>query len=797
MASTLRTPKPVRTHALASSPEECADQLRRLLGWQAGEYREIRVLHGGTVQRAIVSTPEQAATAIKGVRYGAGVYVTINPVRPESQSVKNGGLVLVQAAKGSCATDADIERRNCFVVDLDPRRPAGTSATDEQLADAEFVARKMVGDLAAEGWPRPTQVCSGNGVHLYWPVDLPGNSTQPQALLDSLSARFSTDSVKLDTTVGNASRIMRVPGTWSAKGDDADLHRVCALREVGDGKPLPAKALESTAGSKNTTTSTTSQPASLGHGFDVDAWLQRMGVRHNGRSPWPGGGEGAYRWVLPTCPFNPEHDRAEAVVTQGTNGACGFKCQHDSCSSYGWQEFRSVIESAVKSRAVQSGPRQPYPVDALPALLQDVVTTQTTLMDVDPAAVAIPVITALLASVGNGAEVVIHSRWREALVAWSVLIGESGTMKTGTLDLVGSAIRHLESGFPPPEPGEKRQRLATSDSTVEALGDIASHNPRGLLLLRDELSGFLNGIGQYKRQARADESFWLSACNGTRHDVDRKSGSISIHRLLVSILGGIQPKVIERVMRHRGFCESGFAARFWLVWQDHKLLRHQMPTPEQAKLAETVEFKLRLALEAMRSVPMLDGKPTILACEPDAAHEIMQYANDQEPIIYLLPAHSVERAFRAKSRGWVARIAGLLALLREVERAGPSQDGAPSTANFDGLKLTVSDVRSAIRLTEWQVSENVRVLQRLELGVDEYANLERYDVLVGATIDPTTGKTTSARIQQHHSLERSAVEEMLEKLVSKKLWGISYPKPASTGGRPVAEYYRLGAVAIQ
>jgi len=153
VASTLTTPKPVRTHALASSPEECADQLRRLLGWQAGEHREIRVLHGGTVQRAVVSTPEQAATAIKGVRYGVGVYVTINPVRAEYQSVKNGGLVLGPAAKGTYATEADIERRICFVIDLDPRRNTGTSATDEQLADAELVARNMVEDLAVEGWP--------------------------------------------------------------------------------------------------------------------------------------------------------------------------------------------------------------------------------------------------------------------------------------------------------------------------------------------------------------------------------------------------------------------------------------------------------------------------------------------------------------------------------------------------------------------------------------------------------------------------------------------------------------------
>lgn len=48
-------------------------------------------------------------------------------------------------------------------------------------------------------------------------------------------------------------------------------------------------------------------------------------------------------FVLKECPFNPEHNRGEAHVQIGTDGKLGFRCKHNSCASYRWQDVRAKI----------------------------------------------------------------------------------------------------------------------------------------------------------------------------------------------------------------------------------------------------------------------------------------------------------------------------------------------------------------------------------------------------------------------------------------------------------------------
>ena len=104
--------------------------------------REIRILDGSAPRHAVVSTPEEAASTISTVAYGAGCYITVNPIRPTATIVSKVGPTLVRAERGGSTTDADIDRRTNFVVDLDPVRPTNTSATLEQLGEARALAQR-------------------------------------------------------------------------------------------------------------------------------------------------------------------------------------------------------------------------------------------------------------------------------------------------------------------------------------------------------------------------------------------------------------------------------------------------------------------------------------------------------------------------------------------------------------------------------------------------------------------------------------------------------------------------------
>ncbi len=78
-------------------------------------------------------------------------------------------------------------------------------------------------------------VDSGNGYHLWYPIDLPADDEGVvKGILRALALRHDSAEAKVDTLVDNPSRLMKIPGSWSRKGDStADRpHRMARVLEV-------------------------------------------------------------------------------------------------------------------------------------------------------------------------------------------------------------------------------------------------------------------------------------------------------------------------------------------------------------------------------------------------------------------------------------------------------------------------------------------------------------------------------------------------------------------------------------
>src|SRR5207248_10135555 len=72
----------------------------------------------------------------------------------------------------------------------------------------------------------------------------------------------------------------------------------------------------------------------------------------------------------------------------------------------------------------------------------------------------------------------------------------------------------LRYAFEVPEvPPLRERRYVVNDTTVEKLGDLLNQNPNGLLLFRDELSGFLRLMARPGHEN--DRGFYCEAWNGT------------------------------------------------------------------------------------------------------------------------------------------------------------------------------------------------------------------------------------------------------------------------------------------
>ena len=114
-------------------------------------------------------------------------------------------------------------------------------------------------------------------------------------------------------------------------------------------------------------------------------------------------------------------------------------------------------------------------------------------------------------------------------------------------------------------------RLVVNDVTVEKLGELLNENPRGLLLVRDELHGALSRLDREDYQS--ERAFYLEAYNGDgSFTFDRIGrGTIHIPCCTLSMIGGIQPSRVSSLVAEaaKGGGSDGLLQRFQLaVWPD-------------------------------------------------------------------------------------------------------------------------------------------------------------------------------------------------------------------------------------
>jgi hypothetical protein len=139
--------------------------------------------------------------------------------------------------RGGLTTDADIPERWWLPVDLDPCRPRGIPTTDDELAAGRGRRDAIAEFLKEAGFPEPLVGVSGNGANLLYRIKaLPVAETTDKLIVQTLAAldaRFSDDTVEVDKSVGNPSRLWRVYYTINIKGTPVPRsHRLAYLESV-------------------------------------------------------------------------------------------------------------------------------------------------------------------------------------------------------------------------------------------------------------------------------------------------------------------------------------------------------------------------------------------------------------------------------------------------------------------------------------------------------------------------------------------------------------------------------------
>lgn len=252
------------------------------------------------------------------------------------------------------------------------------------------------------------------------------------------------------------------------------------------------------------------------------------------------------------------------------------------------------------------------------------------------------------------------------------------------------------------------------------------------MLYRDELSGWLGGMGRYN--AGGDRSFWLEAFGGRPFQVERKSNPepVIVDHLSVSVLGGTQPDKLMSLLVNTD--DDGLLARFLTAFPE--------PVPLSRPNVKLDSDRLLRAFERLRDLtPAEDlkgrSRPFYIGFTDEAA--------------------DVLQNFREQSRNWESDVEGLLkghigklpglavrvsCVLAHLDWAGGSVDHRPECIEEAhitracflvgqhlrkhahrayGVASVPKDVRNARKISEVikrkeLVVVTARKVQRMELG---------------------------------------------------------------------------------
>ena len=323
----------------------------RLLGKQtySGYFRDVDTLINGLLPLLDHNNMQY---------YGAmQAYFTLNEINEDLYSREQHD-VFVKKPK-STTTDGDIVRRRMVLIDLDPSRAAGISASDEEFERAHLKAVDVYRYLIAQGFKEPLITKSGNGWHVYVPCDMPNDETHSEIIkrfLQSLSKMFSDESVEIDEKVFNPARIDKLIGTWAKKGsdtqerkwrlativkvpedlspnDDALFQKIADLLPKEEPKPLPNRQ----------------RPIYNNNApFDLVSWLNEHGIKYREKKSGT-----STLYELEECPWIDTHsDRKkwDSALFVDNDGKITFNCTHSHCKGKTWHDVRLHYEPNAYDR---------------------------------------------------------------------------------------------------------------------------------------------------------------------------------------------------------------------------------------------------------------------------------------------------------------------------------------------------------------------------------------------------------------------------------------------------------------
>lgn len=304
---------------------------------------------------------DELLRGMEGIRDFAdcNFYVTLNELNSACYDRSQRG----RFEKNSKATtsDNDVIGYQWLMVDLDPRRPTGTSSDADQIEKAKSKGNNLYSFMKNLGFEEPVMGFSGNGVHLLYNLRLRNSDDNRQLLkkaLETLNMLFADEDIDVDMKNFNPSRVCKLYGTTAQKGSNTEErpHRMSYLvRSPEEIKPTDISYLKKLCDIAPKEEKPQKYNNYQPREFDIEEWLSKYGLRYRKTSYADG-----TKYILDCCPFDSNHKGKDACVFQSRSGAIGFHCFHNSCADKTWRDVRLLYEPDAYEKRQQEYERKIY-----------------------------------------------------------------------------------------------------------------------------------------------------------------------------------------------------------------------------------------------------------------------------------------------------------------------------------------------------------------------------------------------------------------------------------------------------
>lgn len=352
-------------------------QIRRTLELikSENELIEVRVIaKNGRNTSGYFSDVEKILPAIQRFD-NENIYFVMNAINPACYS-RDQRDVMLESPKVA-TSDNDIIRRDWFLIDIDCKRSAGVSSTEDEKNKSKEMANRVFSYLRDFGFSAPISADSGNGVHLLYKIEMP-NTEEVKIMLQSclqvLDMFFTNEDSEIDKSVFNAARITKLYGTIARKGKSTDErpHRYSFIKSVPDQiKTTPIGLFKKLAGEFPVVEKAAYTNNYGKDEFDLDDFISKNSIPVTSRIS---SGQGV-KYILDKCLFNDQHKGKDAAIFKLQNGAIAYKCLHSSCSDKKWQDIRLMFDSSAYERK-ETGFRRTRDTKPLPVKPQDEVPSK-------------------------------------------------------------------------------------------------------------------------------------------------------------------------------------------------------------------------------------------------------------------------------------------------------------------------------------------------------------------------------------------------------------------------------------